>query len=105
MTIWKRTDETPPEGRGREMDWRSEAFIWLVGLFVGVASGYAAIGFRLAISLIQTLLYGADDETIHSLAADLNPLSSSSSRSWRLASWAGPAPHSPTSSARSASPT
>jgi CIC family chloride channel protein len=47
---------------------------WALALVVGVASGYAAIGFRLAIAGLQTLLYGADDKTIHSQAADLNPL-------------------------------
>lgn len=47
---------------------------WLTALAVGVAAGYAAIGFRLAISLLQGLLYGADDATIHSHAADLDPL-------------------------------
>ncbi|MGF1659134.1 MAG: chloride channel protein [Rubrimonas sp.] len=47
---------------------------WLVSLLLGVAAGYAAIGFRLAIYEAQTLLYGADDYTIHSQAATLNPL-------------------------------
>ena len=50
------------------------AVVWAAGLVVGVASGYAAVGFRVAIAALQTLLYGADDETIHSQAADLNPL-------------------------------
>jgi CIC family chloride channel protein len=48
--------------------------VWGLGVAVGVAAGYAAIGFRLSIAGLQTLLYGADDETIHSMAADLNPL-------------------------------
>ena len=52
----------------------SSATVWAVGVAVGVAAGYAAIGFRLAIAGLQTVLYGADDETIHSQAADLNPL-------------------------------
>ena len=48
--------------------------LWLAAVVVGVLAGYAATGFRLGIALIQTQLYGADDETIHSAAADLNPL-------------------------------
>ena len=51
-----------------------EVGVWALGALVGVAAGYAAIGFRLAIARLQTLLYGADDATIHSQAADLNPL-------------------------------
>jgi CIC family chloride channel protein len=47
---------------------------WLVSLIVGIAAGYAAIGFRLAIYALQTVLYGADDKTIHSQAAELDPL-------------------------------
>jgi CIC family chloride channel protein len=50
------------------------AALWLAAVAVGVAAGYAAVGFRLGIAMLQTQLYGADDETIHSAAADLNPL-------------------------------
>jgi CIC family chloride channel protein len=60
--------------RERQGALRGGPLIWGLGVVVGVAAGYAAIGFRLAIAALQTLLYGADDETIHSLAADLNPL-------------------------------
>lgn len=52
----------------------AQAAFWLTALAVGVAAGYAAIGFRLSISALQGLFYGADDATIHSHAADLNPL-------------------------------
>ncbi len=48
--------------------------VWIVGLAVGAAAGYAAILFRMAVAALQTLLYGADDASIHSQAADLNPL-------------------------------
>lgn len=48
-------------------------FFWAVALFVGVASGYMAIGFRLAIDSLQTLIYGADSKTIHSFAGALDP--------------------------------
>ncbi|SEA13252.1 chloride channel protein [Rubrimonas cliftonensis] len=64
-----RAAERAPKG-----DARAALVLWLVALLVGVLAGYAAIGFRLAIALIQTQLYGADDETIHSAAAELNPL-------------------------------
>lgn len=45
--------------------------LWPVALGVGVAVGYAVIGFRLAISELQTLFYGADDLILHSTAAAL----------------------------------
>ncbi|MEO0359551.1 MAG: chloride channel protein [Pseudomonadota bacterium] len=49
------------------------AVFWSIALVVGVASGYMAVGFRLAIDVLQTLFYGADNETIHSYAAGLDP--------------------------------
>lgn len=48
-------------------------FFWTVALAVGVMSGYMAIGFRLAIDVLQTLFYGADSRTIHTFAGALNP--------------------------------
>ncbi len=45
--------------------------LWPVALVIGVAVGYAVIGFRLAISGLQTLFYGADDLMLHSVAAAL----------------------------------
>ncbi|TVQ54455.1 MAG: chloride channel protein [Rhodobacteraceae bacterium] len=50
-----------------------EAGFWLIAVIVGVIAGYAAVLFRLGIILLQTTLYGADDTTIHSQAAALNP--------------------------------
>jgi CIC family chloride channel protein len=47
---------------------------WLVAAVVGILAGYAAILYRLSIRLLETLLYGADDKTIHSFAAELDPL-------------------------------
>ncbi|OUS05080.1 voltage-gated chloride channel [Rhodobacterales bacterium 52_120_T64] len=44
---------------------------WLLALVIGVAAGAAALGFRVAISEIQGLLYGADD---HTLATTLGSL-------------------------------
>lgn len=45
---------------------------WLIALLVGIVSGYAAIGFRVAISSIQTLIYGVDDLLLHSRIETLN---------------------------------
>lgn len=39
---------------------------WVIALLLGIASGYAAILFRLAIAEIQTFIYGADDHRLHS---------------------------------------
>ncbi len=47
---------------------------WLLALAVGVLAGYAAIGFRLAIASIQTLIYGADDHRLHSTLTGLDPV-------------------------------
>lgn len=44
-----------------------------VALITGCLAGYAAIGFRLAIDFLQTLFYGAPNETIHTHAAGLPP--------------------------------
>ncbi|MEO1612460.1 MAG: chloride channel protein, partial [Pseudomonadota bacterium] len=49
-------------------------FFWVVALLVGIAAGYMAVGFRLAIDLLQTTFYGANNQTIHSYAAGLDPL-------------------------------
>ncbi|MEL6475916.1 MAG: chloride channel protein [Pseudomonadota bacterium] len=45
--------------------------LWPVAVLVGIATGYAVTGFRVAISELQTLFYGADDVTIHSVVAEL----------------------------------
>lgn len=52
---------------------RGRIWFWGVALIVGIVSGYAAIGFRLAIETLQTLIYGAGPDAIHTLAAGLNP--------------------------------
>jgi len=49
----------------------SQLVLWAIALAIGVVTGYAVILFRLSISTLQTLFYGADDEMIHSVAADL----------------------------------
>ncbi len=70
------------EGRKRWTDALSESaarapgriVFWIVALVVGIAAGYAAIGFRIAINLLQELFYGADSRSIHTHAASLDPL-------------------------------
>ncbi|MGM0583080.1 MAG: chloride channel protein [Pseudomonadota bacterium] len=47
---------------------------WFMALFLGIAAGYAAIAFRLSISTLQTWIYGADDERLHSMLTGLDPL-------------------------------
>ncbi|KPQ06603.1 MAG: chloride channel protein, CIC family [Rhodobacteraceae bacterium HLUCCA12] len=44
---------------------------WLIALLIGIAAGFAALGFRAAIDALQTLLYGADDRAILSVAGSL----------------------------------
>ncbi len=39
---------------------------WLIALCLGVAAGFAAIGFRFGVSTLQTLFYGTDDPMLHS---------------------------------------
>ncbi len=46
---------------------------WFIALLVGVASGFAAIGFRFAIEGLQTWAYGTEDpNTLHSFAETLH---------------------------------
>ncbi|MCO6382589.1 MAG: chloride channel protein [Vannielia sp.] len=50
----------------------SQVQFWFIALALGVASGYAAILFRLGIDWLQGTLYGTDDtRLIHSFAANL----------------------------------
>ncbi len=43
----------------------NQVVFWLIALLIGIVAGYAAIGFRLAISELQTLIYGTDDYRLH----------------------------------------
>ena len=45
---------------------------WIMALVLGIACGYAAVGFRLAIAEIQTFIYGADDHRLHSTLKGLD---------------------------------
>jgi CIC family chloride channel protein len=49
----------------------SQAQFWLIALGVGIAAGFAALGFRLGIDAIQRLIYGTDDVTLASHAREL----------------------------------
>ncbi|MCR8723684.1 chloride channel protein [Frigidibacter sp. ROC022] len=46
----------------------AQARFWLAALLVGTASGLAATGFRFSIDALQSLVYGASDHEMHSLA-------------------------------------
>lgn len=46
---------------------------WFIALLIGIAAGFAALGFRLGISWLQTALYGTDDvRMLHSFAETLD---------------------------------
>ncbi|MFP7570363.1 chloride channel protein [Marivita sp. S2033] len=50
----------------------SQFQFWLIALMIGIAAGLAATGFRLAITLLQTSVYGTPSvTTIHSYAENL----------------------------------
>jgi CIC family chloride channel protein len=51
----------------------SQVQFWFIALFLGVASGAAAVAFKLGIDLIQRTVYGTDDPThLHSFVAGLH---------------------------------
>ena len=63
----------------RPIDINSQLTLWPVAILVGVATGYAVLGFRLMISWLEALFYGTDpavygldSSTIHSHAATLD---------------------------------
>jgi CIC family chloride channel protein len=50
----------------------SQLQFWFIALIVGIAAGYAAVGFMLGIEWLQAFLYGSEDKRrIHSFAATL----------------------------------
>jgi chloride channel protein, CIC family len=49
----------------------SQAQFWLLALGIGIAAGFAALGFRLGIAALQRAIYGADDVTLASAAGQL----------------------------------
>lgn len=51
----------------------SQVQFWFIALAIGIASGYAALGFRKGISALQGWLYGAEDlHMLHSFAEGLH---------------------------------
>ncbi|MCK4712491.1 MAG: chloride channel protein [Marinosulfonomonas sp.] len=51
----------------------SQVQFWFIALLIGIASGYAALGFRKGISALQGWLYGAEDlHMLHSFAETLH---------------------------------
>ena len=44
---------------------------WFIALAVGIVAGFVAIGFRMGISSLQTLVYGTDDVMLASVARTL----------------------------------
>lgn len=55
----------------RIFDITSQEILWPLAVVLGAAVGYAVVGFRAAIATLQTLVYGADDIMLHSVAARL----------------------------------
>ncbi|MFA3918027.1 chloride channel protein [Ruegeria hyattellae] len=50
----------------------SKVQFWFIALLVGIAAGFAALAFRMAITELQSFIYGADDRLrLHSFATDL----------------------------------
>ncbi len=50
----------------------SQFQFWLIALLIGIAAGFAALGFRKGISFLQHMLYGVEDvRMLHSFAAGL----------------------------------
>ena len=50
----------------------SQFQFWVIALVIGIAAGFAALGFRQAIDLLQSTLYGTDDvQHLHSFAERL----------------------------------
>ena len=50
----------------------SQVVFWILALLIGIAAGAAAIGFRVGISELQGLFYGADDKTLATTLGSLD---------------------------------
>ena len=44
---------------------------WLIALMIGIASGFATLGFRLTVTYFQTLFYGESGEALTSVVEEL----------------------------------
>ncbi|MBZ0122643.1 MAG: chloride channel protein, partial [Roseovarius sp.] len=52
-----------------KVHWASQVRFWLIALTIGIASGFAALLFRKAITALQVFAYGAHDMAdVHSAA-------------------------------------
>ncbi|MEO1551762.1 MAG: chloride channel protein, partial [Pseudomonadota bacterium] len=71
-TFWDKTASACDQGFQRvKQNGPGQFQFWLIALFIGVAAGGAAVLFRMAISALQELVYGADDLALASTAAQL----------------------------------
>lgn len=50
----------------------SQVQFWLIALVIGIAAGFSAVGFRVAIDFLQENIYGASDKDLHSRLAELH---------------------------------
>jgi len=57
--------------RLRRPEVRNQLELWPVAVAIGIVTGYAVILFRSAILYLEAVFYGASDEIIHSVAAEL----------------------------------
>ncbi|MEM6466443.1 MAG: chloride channel protein, partial [Pseudomonadota bacterium] len=70
--LWSKTSSACTRGFHRvKQDGPGQFQFWLIALFIGIAAGGAAVLFRMAISFLQEMFYGADDEMLASTAAEL----------------------------------
>jgi chloride channel protein, CIC family len=65
-------------GRNLRRGWRTmlkhgpgQVQFWFIALGIGVAGGFAALGFRLAIAALETFFYGSDDVMLGTFAQNL----------------------------------
>lgn len=53
------------------LDFTTQLTLWPIAVLIGVATGYAVLGFRLAIEWLESLNYGAVSWEVHTAAANL----------------------------------
>ena len=56
----------------KSLDINSQLALWPISILIGVATGYAVLGFRLAILWLESTFYGAHSFSVHSHAATLD---------------------------------
>ena len=70
-SAWTREIPSAATAERATKDIVNQISLFPIAVAVGVATGYAVLGFRLAITWIESSLYGADSASIHSHAASL----------------------------------